>query len=177
MAMPTAPAIHEPARMFSRLTILLLAAVPAFCAADSKIAAKEKPVVAQTLADFDVQAAAVREGMQPGGIYSYINDGDKQRVEQRLDEMHQLLQQHSTQADLSQADRVALFNSQENLNALLLQNDNNRLECESGAHTGSRIHVTTCKTHGELMQRQRQDQSALSDLQRQSQTQLPSKDH
>lgn len=163
--------------MSKYLAFVLLVTVPAFCVADSKGTAKEKPVVAQTLADFEVQATAVREGMQPGGVYSYINDNDKRRVEERLDEMHQLLQQHSTQAELSQPERIALFNSQENLNALLLQNDNNRLECENGAHTGSRIHVTTCKTHGELMQRQRQDQSALNDLQRQPQTQLPSKDH
>ena len=163
--------------MFTRLTMVLLLAAPVFCAAASKGTAKEKPVVAQTLADFDIQAAAVHEGMQPGGIYSYINDSDKRRVEQHLDEMHRILQQHATQTELSQSERVALFNSQEELNAVLLQNDNNRLECESGAHTGSRIHVTTCKTHGELMQRQRQDQSALNDLQRQPQTQLPSKDH
>lgn len=163
--------------MFRRVTMLLLLVLPALCAADSKGTAKEKPVVAQTLADFEVQAAAVHEGMLPGGIYSYINDDDKRRVEQHLDQMHQLLQQHATQTELSQSERIALFNSQEELNAVLLQNDNNRLECESGAHTGSRIHVTTCKTHGELMQRQRQDQSALNDLLRQPQTQLPSKDH
>ena len=177
MGAPTILMYSERLRMFRRLTLVLLLTMPVICAADSKGTAKEKPVVAQTLADFDVQAAAVHEGMQPGGIYSYINDSDKRRVEQRLDEMHQLLQQHSTQAELSKADRIALFNTQEDVNAVLLQNDNNRLECESGAHTGSRIHVTSCKTHGELMQRQRQDQSALNDLQRQPQTQLPSKDH
>jgi hypothetical protein len=163
--------------MFRRLTIVLLAILPVVCIAASKTTANEKPVVAQTLADFDVQATAVHEGMQPGGVYSYINDGDKQRVEQHLQEMHALLQQHSAQSELSKPDRIALFNTQEQLNALLLQNDNNRLECESGAHTGSRIHVTTCKTHGELMERQRRDQSALGDLLRQPQTQLPSKDH
>jgi len=163
--------------MFRHLAVALLFSIPAFCAAESKSAAKEKAVVAQTLADFDVQSAAVREGMQPGGIYSYINDGDKRHVEQRLEEMHQLLEQHSGQSELSKADRIALFNSQEDLNSVLLQNDNNRLECESGAHTGSRIHVTTCKTHGELMERQRRDQGALNDLLRQPQTQLPSKDH
>jgi hypothetical protein len=163
--------------MFRRLAITLLAAMPVLCAADSRGAAKEKPVVAQTLADFDIQSTAVREGMQPGGVYSYINDDDKRRAEQRLDEMHRLLQEHATQSELSKAERIALFNSQEDLNALLLQNDNNRLECESGARTGSRIHVTTCKTHGELMERQHRDQNALGDLQRQPQSQLPSKDH
>src|SRR4051812_15344694 len=109
--------------MFRRLVIILLAATPMFCAADSKNAANEKPVVAQTFADFELQSAAVREGMQSGGIYSYISDDDKRRVEQRLDEMHRLLQEHSTQSELSKADRIALFNSQEDLNAVLLQND------------------------------------------------------
>jgi len=139
--------------------------------------ANEQPVVAQKLADFDLQAAAVRDGMQAGGAYSYIREDDKQRVEQRLTEMRQLLERHSADAQLPQADKVALLNAQEELNALLLQNDNNRLECEHGARTGSRIHVTTCHTHGELMERQRRDQGALGDLQRQPQTQLPSKDH
>ena len=163
--------------MFRRVSIVLLLIAPAFCAADQKSTANAKPVVAQTLADFETQAAAVREGMQPGGVYSYINDGDKHRVEQRLDDMQHLLQEHSAQSQLSQDDRIALFNTQEELNALLLQNDNNRLECENGAHTGSRIHVTSCKTHGELMERQRRDRGALGDLLRQPQTQLPSKDH
>src|SRR5262249_35021216 len=117
------------------------------------------------------------EGMQAGGVYSYINEGDKHRVEEHLDQMQRLLQAHSTQSELSQGDRIALFNSQEELNALLLQNDNNRLECENGTHTGSRIHVTSCKTHGERMERERRDRSALGDVLRQPQTQLPSKDH
>jgi hypothetical protein len=163
--------------MIRCLAIVLLAAMPLLCAADTHGGAKEKPVVAQTLADFEVQSAAVQEGMQSGGVYSYINDGDKQRVEKRLDEMHRLLQEHAAQRELSKDDRIALFNAQEDLNALLLQNDNNRLECENGARTGSRIHVTTCKTHGDLMERQRRDRSALGDLQRQPQTQLPSADH
>ena len=147
------------------------------CAAATNGVANEKPVVAQTLADFERQAAAVRDGMQAGGTYSYMREEDKQRVEQRLGEMQHLLEQHAAQAQLAQPDKVVLINAQEDLNALLLQNDNNRLECERGAHTGSRIHVTTCHTHGELMERQRRDQGALGDLQRQPQTQLPSKDH
>ena len=163
--------------MFRHLALLALAAMPLYCGAASKSAPTEKAVVAQTLADFETQSAAVREGMQPGGIYSYIKEDDKRRVEQRLDDMHQLLQRHADQPELSQPDRIVLLNTQEELNALLLQNDNNRLECENGARTGSRIHVTTCRTHGELMERQRRDQGAFGDLQRQPQTQKPSRDN
>jgi hypothetical protein len=154
----------------------LMLSAGAACA-DPTGQANPKPVVAQTLATFEREAAAVRDGMQAGGIYGYIGSDDRGRVEQRLQSMQRLLERHSGDAALPEADKVTLLNTQEELNALLLQNDNNRLECERGAHTGSRIHVTTCHTHGELMRRQRQDQGALSDLQRQPQTQLPSKDH
>lgn len=166
--------------LLRRWIVAMIAACAMFvsiCTAATNGTANEKPVVAQTLADFDRQAAAVRDGMQAGGTYSYIREEDKQRVEQRLTEMRQLLERHAGDAQLPQQDKVALLNAQEELNALLLQNDNNRLECEHGARTGSRIHVTSCHTHGELIERQRRDQGALGDLQRQPQTQLPSKDH
>jgi hypothetical protein len=151
--------------------------MPALCVAGSNGTAVERPVVAQTLADFDKQSAAVRVGMEADGVYGYIKDDDKHRVEQRLDEMHRILQRNSAQPELPKSDRIALLNAQEELNALLLQNDNNRLECENGTRTGSRIHVTSCHTHGELMQRQRQDQGTLDDIQRQPQTQQQAKEH
>ncbi len=163
--------------MLKLVAIVALTAIPLIAAADAKGGAAEKPVIARTLAEFDVQSATVRKGMQPDGVYSYITDDDKRRVEQRLDEMHQILQRNAAQPELSKSDRITLLNAQEALNALLLENDNDRLECENGSRTGSRIPVTTCHTHGELMQRQHHDQSALDDLQRQPQTQQSSKDH
>src|SRR5579871_5641863 len=53
--------------------------------------ANPKPVVAETLAGFEQQAAEVREGMQPGGVYSYIETADRTRVEERLEPMRQIL--------------------------------------------------------------------------------------
>ena len=164
-------------RMFCVVFCAFFGAAASFANAATNGTANEKPVVAQTLADFERQASAVRDGMQPGGVYGYIRDDDKQRVEQRLADMQRLLERHAADAQLPPQDKIALLNAQEELNALLLQNDNNRLECEHGARTGSRIHVTTCHTHGELMAREHRDQDALGDIQRQPQTQLPSKDH
>lgn len=155
----------------------LLLACSMFAHADPKGLANEKPVVAQKLSEFEAQAATVREGMQAGGVYGYIGADDRHKVEQRLDDMHALLQRHAQDEALTPAEKVTLLNAQEEVNGVLLQNDNNRLECEHGARTGSRIHVTTCHTHGELMAREHRDQGALSDIQRQPQTQLPSKDH
>ena len=140
---------------------------PAFCAADAPV---EKAVVAQTLESYEKEAATVREGMQANGVYGYMKSTDKKRVEAGLERMRKLLQDHSTQAELSRDDKVALLNNQEEVNAILLQNNNNRLICERAAPTGSRIHVTTCHTHGELMAREQRDQQLLSDRQAQPQT-------
>lgn len=155
-------------KIFPGCLLAAALALPALCLADK---ANEKPIAADSLASFEREATAVREGMQPGGTYQYIKDADKARVEKRLDDMHRLLQDHGGIEGLSKDDKVALLNEQEELNALLLQNDSNRLVCERGAHTGSRIHVTTCQTYGEIMQRQSRDQHSLDTLQRAPQTQ------
>jgi hypothetical protein len=149
---------------------LLIALLPSLVLAD---AAAEKPIVAHTLSTFEREAANVREGMQPGGVYSFMNDDDRKRVELDLDAIHALLQDHAAQEQLSAQDKVTLINTQEALNALLLQNDNNRLVCEHGARTGSRIQVTSCRTHGEIMQREHNDRQLLGDLQKQPQNQKP----
>jgi hypothetical protein len=151
-------------KRFSLLAVTLL--LPAVCLADK---ANERPVAGQTLATFERDAAAVREGMEPGGNYGYIRPEDKARVEKRLDDMQKLLGEHP--GALAPQDKMTLLNEQEELNALLLQNDNNRLICDRSAHTGSRIPTTTCQTYGQQMQRQERDRHALNDLQKQPQTQ------
>jgi hypothetical protein len=159
------------AHMLKRLSALaLLVMLPSIALAD---AAVEKAVVAQTLDTFEHEATVVREGMEPGGVYSFMKDDDRKRVEQQLEAMHKLLQDHAAQDKLSAQDKISLLNSQEALNALLLQNDNNRLICERGTRTGSRIHVTTCRTHGEIMQREQNDRQLLGDIQKQPQNQKP----
>lgn len=148
------------------IAIALLLTPP--CLADQAV---EKALVAQTLDSFNQEAATVRRGMQTGGVYGYMKPAEKAHVETRLGEMQALLQNHATQDQLSPQDKVALLNAQEEVNALLLHNDNNRLICERGTPTGSRIHQTTCHTHGELMARQERDQRLLGDKQQQPQTQ------
>src|SRR5579859_5224067 len=74
-------------------------------------------VVADTLSAFERQAAAVRDGMQPGGVYGYIESADRARVEERLASMQRLLEGHAEAATLPQNDKLALLNTQEELNA------------------------------------------------------------
>ncbi len=155
--------------MSKLLALIALAMIlPMLCVAEPAI---EKRLVAQTLQAFDQEATSVREGMQPGGVYEHMKTSDKDRVGEGLERMHKLLQDRAAQGELSQLEKVALLNMQEEVNAVLLHNDSNRLICEIGAPTGSRIRVKTCNTYGQLMARQDRDQNLLNNKQQQPQTQ------
>jgi hypothetical protein len=155
--------------MSKHLALIALAMIlPTLCVADPAI---EKRLVAQTLEALDQEAASVREGMQPGGVYEHMKTSDKARVDEGLERMHKLLQDRAAQGELSPSERISLLNMQEEVNAVLLHNDNNRLICEIGTPTGSRIRVKTCNTYGQLMARQERDQHLLGDKQHEPQTQ------
>lgn len=135
--------------------------------------AAEKPLVAQTFDAFKQDSARIRKQMQPGGVYEHTSASDQARVESRLGDMYKLLEAHSSQAGMSEADKIALFNAQEEINGVLQHNDNNRLVCEQVAPVGSHRPVKTCRTYGELMERQRQDEKNMQDRSRTPQTAAP----
>ncbi len=145
--------------------VLAMSVLPAMCVASVQGKVVEKPLVGQTLDSFNLESARIREQMKPGGVYEHIRPADKARVEARMGEMEKLLSAHSTQADLRPEDKVALLNEQEEVNGILRHNDNNRLICEHVAPVGSHIPVTTCRTFGDLMVQQQQDQKYMTDRQ------------
>jgi len=121
----------------------------------------DKALVGQSLDSFNVEAAKIREEMKSGGAYSHMQGSDKGRVEARLDEIQKLLSSHSGQGDLRPEEKVHLVNAQEEVNAILHHNDNNRLVCEHVAPVGSHVPVTTCRTYGEIMEQHKADQDFL----------------
>jgi hypothetical protein len=124
----------------------------------------EKPLVAQTLDAFNQETARIREQMQPGGIYGLMKSADKARVETRLGDMQKLLQNHTAEGGLVQADKIALVNAQEEVNGILRHNDYNRLVCERRAPVGSNIPKTTCRTFGEIEQARADSKKSMSDI-------------
>lgn len=124
----------------------------------------EKPVFADTPEKFALQAQFVRDGMQPGGRYEFINPGDRARVESRLEQMAGLLKAAGSVAAMSRNNKTTLFNDQEEINRLLTHNDANRLVCESRAPTGSHLLVTRCRTFGDIERGHRQMQHKLEEI-------------
>lgn len=132
-------------------------AMVVFCQGGIAYAAKDKPIVtAESKEDFATVAAAVRQQMVPGGRFEFIDNKERDTVNQRLDEMSSLLDRFGSVSQMSQDAKVKLFNDQEQVNAILRHRDDKRLICESVAPTGSHIPRTTCVTYRvkELQRRQ-----------------------
>ena len=89
---------------------------------------------------------------------------DKSKIEARLNSMHALLEKHASQNDLNSADKIALVNAQEEVNAILKHNDSNRLICESRAPIGSHLPVKTCRTYGDIEAQRADAMKTHSDL-------------
>ena len=117
------------------------------------VAASEKTrevVKADTRQSFTAAAADVRKQMDPDGRYAYVKPDEREKVETNLTEMSQLFEQHGAVAQMDKATQVKLFNAQESVNAILTLRDRDRLICERGASTGSRIVGTSCRSYGDI---------------------------
>jgi hypothetical protein len=107
-------------------------------------------VKADTREAFEVVAANVRKEMTGDGRYAYVKADERAKVDAGLDEMQALFAQNESIDRMDKTVRVKLFNAQEVVNSILTLRDRDRLICERGAQTGSRIVSTSCHTYGDL---------------------------
>ena len=134
--------------MKGTFSIAMFCALLAFGGAN---AAPSKDVIkADTKETFTPLAASVQSEMGPDGRYAYIKPDERVKVEAGLAEMGKLFEQYESVDAMDKATKVRLFNDQETINAILTLRDRDRLICERGAPTGSRIVSTSCHTYGEL---------------------------
>jgi hypothetical protein len=128
------------------------------------LAAKEMvdPAVnANTRDAFEAVSTWVRKQMDPGGRYSYVTQSEHNTVNARLDQMNGLFQKHDEVAQMNDAEKLQLYNTQQEVNGILAKHDNDRLICRSENPTGSHIPVKTCQTAGEIEARRRGDRDYL----------------
>lgn len=131
------------------VAVAVLYAMLAMAAAQA--AEKGKDVVkADTRDAFEATAANVRKEMLADGRYAYVRADERSKVEAGLEAMSALFAASATVDQMDKANRVKLFNAQETVNSILTLRDRDRLVCERGAPTGSRIVSTNCRTYGDL---------------------------
>lgn len=125
----------------------------------------ERPLTADSRALFDDQAAAIRQQMQPGGHYEFVSTAERGEVEQNLDRIAAVLAQHEDPKAFTDADKAAVLQAQENVNAVLTRNDGRRVICQRERATGSHLGKDKCQTFAERERARRVSEGEVRRLQ------------
>lgn len=129
-------------------------------------ASSVKPPIrkADTKAAFAIQVASIRQQMQTGGRYQYVDPTERATVNTKLAEMSTLFDRFGSVAKMNEDSRVRLYNYQEKVNGILTHNDVNREICQRVVPIGSHIPKTYCRTYGQIMRERRGTVKAMQDL-------------
>lgn len=138
--------------------VLAIGLLPAAFASGGKL---KQAVKADNRDAFTAVAATVRQDMQPGGRYEFVDSKEREDVNVHLNDMQGLLDKYGTVAQMDQDAKTRLFNDQEAVNGVLTRRDDQRLVCENTAPLGSHIPRTTCQTYREMVMKQRGTQDYL----------------
>lgn len=132
----------------------------------ASIEAKEaKPdVKANTKDEFAAVADHVRQQMAPGGRFDAVPKGDQETVNRDLSSMQSLYDKFGTVDAMDQSSKVALYNGQSEVNAILTHHDADREVCEQVKPMGSNIPKTVCKTQRQIDMEQGQSQKMMQDF-------------
>ncbi len=146
------------------VALLALVAPLAFAASKGAQERYNEAVKAETADQFAAVVAAVRAEMREGGRYEFVQAPEKAEVDRGLAAMEQLFATNGGQvANMSQDDKVALFNAQESVNAILTRRDADRVICENRKPIGSNIPKTTCHTYRQQEEARRGTSKAMND--------------
>jgi hypothetical protein len=124
---------------------------------------KETGVKADTKEAFDPLAANVRKEMETGGRYEYVKPTERTTIDKKLDEMTQLFQQAGAVANMTEVQKIALYNDQEVVNSILTQRDRDRVICVKEAPVGSHIPVTKCHTYAQEVEAREGTKKQMAD--------------
>jgi hypothetical protein len=112
-------------------------------------------------ARFDAQRQAIESELNDGKKYTEITASQKREVLASLERIAQLLQRGPLE-QLSENDRIALFNAQEKVNTVLTRvAEDSRVVCTRETPVGSHRSVNTCRTVAERRLAREQSQRYL----------------
>ena len=122
-------------------------------------ASQPEPVLPQNKLDpaaFPALAALIRGEMVRGGRFEFVKEKERLTVEASLQEIENTLAGRQSVSELSEAEKVAVLNAQEQVNGILARRDRDRLICERRVVVGSHFPQTVCETYGEKVVRTEQ---------------------
>jgi hypothetical protein len=98
------------------------------------------------------------------GGYGSLRRGDMQRLKEARDVIVRHLDGKRDARALPPEERLAVFNAQEAITAIIRNDDKNRLVCRKLTSTGSRVPKTECLTVAERERMARNSQNLTSDV-------------
>jgi hypothetical protein len=122
------------------------------CLASAFASAKEnyhEVVKADSADSFSQVSSLVRKDMEPGGRYEFVKPDERSTIDKKFEAMASLFQEKGSVDKMTQSEKVALFNSQEAINAILTKRDSDRVICQNVLPIGSHIPKTSCHTYGQ----------------------------
>jgi hypothetical protein len=148
-------------RALSLSLLLALAAAGATPPAIASESAEASSRSAEILEEADLSLELARRGE-----YGSIKRRDLRDLEAAHATMHRLLEGHDAPEELDNDDRIALFNAQHKITAIVGSDDKNRKICKRVAVTGSRVAAVECLTVAERESRARASRTMVGDAQR-----------
>ena len=148
----------------SRILMLVLAVLLCSTSPLQAKGAEKKAIVADTPEKFELLVEAIRQEMEPGKRYEFLNTYNRGVVNDGLDRMGEMLQEAGSVDAMSQEEKTKLFSIQEKVNGVLANNAADRRICTHRAPTGSHIPMTECKTVRELHLRRAEGRRKLKDM-------------
>jgi hypothetical protein len=135
--------------LFPALLLALLVGPATTVAAD---APKSRSAV--ILEEADIALDLAQEGQ-----YGRISRRDMLELNEAHAAVHRLLEGHEAPEELDSDDRIALFNAQQKITAIVGNDDKNRKICKRVAVTGSRVAAVECMTVAQREARARASRS------------------
>lgn len=131
-----------------RFTAPLLALACAVLLPTIVHAAKQKSwnFAVDSPAEFEAQAAEIRQEMGTDGQYGAISVNDRKAVEADLERIEAILTSKDSMDRLNDQQKIDIVNAQERINAVLTKNDGNRLICTMEQRTGTKFKEKVCVT-------------------------------
>ncbi|HEU4664282.1 MAG TPA: hypothetical protein VFS55_09655 [Dokdonella sp.] len=154
-------------------------------AAHAKESSYHQNVNADSADAFQQVVTWVHDEMKAGGRYASLTPADRTVVDAKFAQMQDLFDKHGSVAGMRAEDKVELFNTQEEVNALLATHDSaiaertaseggrmmrtvarvnrqdDRVICERRTKLGSHIMETYCHTYGQSEDARRETERAM----------------
>ncbi|KLD63622.1 hypothetical protein Y882_10585 [Dyella japonica DSM 16301] len=131
----------------------MVVAVMAAVAPMATVSAKQPPppdVKADTRESFAPVADHVREQMQAGGRFEFVNAQERDTVAKDLGDMQSLFDRFTKVDAMDDKSKIQLYNDQSEVNAILTRRDGDKEVCVHEQPTGSHLPKTTCRKYSDM---------------------------